>query len=65
MCGTFLRILLSPPDIRELLSTLKEAYDLNLIAVTWEFGHFDPQHRCLAPKNCTIMLWPRLLDNQF
>ena len=56
MCGTVLKILLPPLDFREFLSTQKEAYDLNLSAVTWEFGHFDPQHRFFVPNNCTIMV---------
>jgi len=34
MCGTFLKNLLSPPDVRELISAPEEAYDLNLSAVT-------------------------------
>jgi len=33
MCGTFLLRLLPPPDIRVLLSTPKETYDLNLNAL--------------------------------
>ena len=41
----FLEILLPPPDIRELLSTQKEANDLSL-SPDYEFGHFDPKHRC-------------------
>ena len=61
MCGIFLKGLLPPPDIRELLSTQKGAYDLNLSTVSGEFGHFDPQHRFLVPKNCTIMVCFHLL----
>jgi len=34
MCGTFLKNLLPPPDICELLSIQNEAYNLNLSAVT-------------------------------
>jgi len=34
MCSTFLKHLLTPLDIRELLSTQKEAYDLILSALT-------------------------------
>ena len=56
MCDTFVKIWLLPPDIRDLLSTPKEAYDLNLSAVTWEFGHFEPQHRFFVPKNFTILV---------
>jgi len=54
MCGTFLKSLLPPPDIHELLSASKEAYDLNLSAVTWDFGHLEPQHRFFVPKNCLV-----------
>jgi len=50
MSGTFLKKLLPPPDILELLSTQQEVYDLNFSALTWEFGHFDPQHRFLSKK---------------
>jgi len=32
MCETFLKILLPPPDIRELLSTQKETYHLTYTA---------------------------------
>jgi len=45
--------LLLPPNVLELpwLSTQKEAYaDLTLQADTWEFGHFDPQHRFLVTR---------------
>jgi hypothetical protein len=30
---------------------------VNLSAFTWKFGHFEPQHRFLVPKNCTILLY--------
>ena len=50
MCGTFLKKLLPLPDIYELLSIQKETYHLNLSAVTWEYGHFDPQHRFLYQR---------------
>jgi len=65
MCGTFLNHLLPPPDtmIRELLSTQKEAYDLNssLSALTWEFGHlefghFNPPHVCFHPLHGALFL---------
>jgi len=58
MFGTFLKILLLLPDIRELVSTSKEAYDLNLSAAIWEFGHFEPQ-RFFVPKNSDLLPSPR------
>jgi len=57
MCGTFLKYLLPPPDIWRLLATQKEAYDLNVSAVTRIFGYFGPQHRFFVPKTCTIMVF--------
>ena len=43
MCGTVLKKLLPPPDNRELMPTPREAYDLDLRAVTREFGHSTPR----------------------
>ena len=44
------------PDNCGSLPIQKETYILNLSAVTWEFGNFEPQHRFFAPKNCTILV---------
>jgi len=59
--GTFSPKLIHLPDNHGLLPTPKETYDLNLSAITREFGHFEPQHGFFVPKNCTILACFHLL----
>jgi len=54
LCDNFLKKLLSSTNNRELLSTPKEIYDLNL-SVSWVFGHFEPNIGFSVPNNCTIL----------